>query len=134
MIKDLGLEDSIKLFGKSTRVPEILKMSDGKILPTSNTGRREGFGAALVEAMAAGLPVIATKSGGPEDIVQNGQNGWLVEADSVSELADAMSDFYLNRDKRIEFGKNAWKRAQEEYGTDLMIERYSGVYKSLFDR
>lgn len=79
---------------KSNNVPSILKMSDGKILATRNEGRKKAFGTALVEAMVARLPAVATKSGGPEEIVVNNVIGWLVDANNPEALAVAMREFY----------------------------------------
>lgn len=127
LVKHLGLQGRVIFGGKSDNVPSILKMCDGKVLAT----RREAFGAALVEAMAAGLPVIATRSGGPEEIVVNGETGWLVDAGKPEALAEAIRDFYNNPYKRRRFGQAGFHRAQKFYDVNLMVRRYEALYDEI---
>lgn len=128
LVRNLGLRERVIFGGKSDCVPSILKMCDGKVLATRNEGRREAFGAALVEAMAAGLPVIATRSGGPEEIVVDGETGWLVDAGKPEALAEAIRDFYNNPEKRKRFGQAGFQRAQKFYNVNLMVQRYESLY------
>lgn len=134
LVKHLGLQGRVIFGGKSDNVPSILKMCDGKVLATRNEGRREAFGAALVEAMAAGLPVIATKSGGPEEIVVNGETGWLVDAGKPEALAEAIRDFYNNPQKRQRFGQAGLQRAQKLYDVNLMVQRYEALYVEVLNK
>lgn len=87
-ISSLGLEDSIKLVGLKTRVEisEIYSKADCFVLAS----RRETFGVVYIEAMLAGLPVIATRCGGPEDFV-NESNGILIDTDNEQQLAEALN-------------------------------------------
>ncbi len=128
LVRDLKLQGRVIFGGKSDCVPSILKMCDGKVLATRNEGRREAFGAALVEAMAAGLPVIATRSGGPEEIVVDGETGWLVDAGKPEALAEAIRDFYNNPSKRKRFGQAGFQRARKFYDVKLMVQRYELLY------
>jgi len=124
LVTHLGLKGRVIFGGKSDHVPSILKMCDGKILAS----QKEAFGAALVEAMAASLPVIATRSGGPEEIVVDGETGWLVNAGDPEALAEAIRDFYNNPQKRHRFGQAGFERAQKLYNVDLMVQRYEALY------
>lgn len=87
LIAKLGLNESVLLMGMQSRevIAEKLKQSDCFVL----TSRTETFGVAYIEAMSSGLPVIATKCGGPESFVTE-ENGVLVDIDSVEQTADAM--------------------------------------------
>lgn len=127
----LGVAGRVRFLGDVVQIPSLLKTCDGKILATRNVGRREAFGAALVEAMAAGLPVIATRSGGPEEIVVDGETGWLVDADGYQPLAAAMRLFYADPGRRRAFGEAGQRRAWEHYGKAQMISRYQALYQSL---
>lgn len=84
---ELGLEHSVRFAGRllDDDVAAAYADADAFVLPS----RAEGFGVALVEALATGLPVLATRSGGPEDIVQAG-DGELVEPDDAVALADGI--------------------------------------------
>jgi glycosyltransferase involved in cell wall biosynthesis len=117
--------------GADGRVPALLRMCDAKILATRNVARREGFGAALVEAMAAGLPVIATRSGGPEDVVVPGETGWLVEAEGVAPLVNAIEELCADPDRARRMGVTAQERARALYPRELMIERYQDVFAAV---
>lgn len=85
----LGIAERVRLLGgvPSVRLPEILAAADVYVQPS----RREGFGVALVEALATGLPAVATRSGGPESIVTEA-DGVLVEPGDPDALADALRD------------------------------------------
>jgi glycosyltransferase involved in cell wall biosynthesis len=95
-IAHFGLADRIFLRGLVSRneIAEQMKVSDCFVLPS----RYETFGVAYIEAMAAGLPVITTKCGGPEDFVTE-ENGKIVPVDHLEELADAMIDIRHNMDR-----------------------------------
>lgn len=86
-IQQLGLMDSVKLIGFKSRkeMSEIYSKADCFVLASRN----ETFGVVYIEAMLAGLPVIATRCGGPEDFV-NESNGILVNPNNVTQLSDAL--------------------------------------------
>lgn len=126
---ELKLDNNLVFLGRSDNVPALLKMADVKILSTQNYGRREGFGAAIVEAMACALPVLATRSGGPEDIVVEGQTGWLIPGDGPKYLMEGLNRVMKDRDKWEAFGKAGLERAQEAYNMSLMVKRHEAVYE-----
>jgi glycosyltransferase involved in cell wall biosynthesis len=123
----LGMADKVLFWGYATNVPQVLKMCDGKILAS----RKEAFPAAVIEAMAAGLPVIATRCGGPEEIVVDGETGWLVQANGAESLEQGMRLFYADANRREAYGQAGQRRAGELYRLDLMIERYQALYESV---
>lgn len=84
-ISGAGLADRIILRGVCD-LPEAMRTADLFVLAS----RREGFGNVIVEAMAAGLPVLATRSGGPETIIADGRNGWLVAPGDATALGEAL--------------------------------------------
>lgn len=86
LASELGVGDRVRFAGHRSDVTDVLPAFD--VLVCSS--REEGFGLAIVEAMTAGVPVVATRCGGPEDIVEHGVNGLLVPAESHVALADAV--------------------------------------------
>ena len=94
LVRELGLENAVNYYGLKTRreIAEIYEKYDCFVMPSS----KETFGVVYIEAMASGLPVIATKCGGPEDFI-NKENGILVDPDCVDQLATAMCHVYKNR-------------------------------------
>jgi glycosyltransferase involved in cell wall biosynthesis len=89
MIADAALGDRVRLLGalSGVELKRALERADLFVLPS----RAEGFGVALIEAMATGLPAVVTRSGGPEDIV-HGRNGTLVDPGDADALADGILD------------------------------------------
>jgi glycosyltransferase involved in cell wall biosynthesis len=85
--RDGGISDMVAFLGRISReeIQKEMQQANCFVLPT----RYEAFGAVLIEAMSAGLPVIATRSGGPQHIV-NDANGLLIDPEDVSQLAGAM--------------------------------------------
>lgn len=121
-----GLENqseiNIHLHGPKAR-SEILtwmKAADGFVLPSRN----EPFGIALIEAMACGLPVISTKSGGPE-IILSEKHGALIESDNISEMAKAI-------EKMIGSARPDTAILHQYIQTHFGIQRYSSEYSDLY--
>src|SRR5207244_7456480 len=82
----LGIQDTVVFLGQRTDTVELLQQSRGFVLPS----RWEGMPNALLEAMACGLPCIATRVSGSEDIISEGCNGLLVEPEQPAEMALAL--------------------------------------------
>ena len=94
----------------------------------------EPFGQVYLEAMAAGVPVIATRSGGPLDFVLDSgprANGWLCEVDDVESLAAALRDAVLKERERKKRGSNALALVRAEYDWDEIARRYVGLYRDV---
>ena len=110
----LGLEDTVVFLGRQTQdeVARLMRESALLVLPS----RAESFGAVLVEALASGTPVVATRSGGPEDIVQDGV-GLLVPPRDPAKLAEAILEvlarrgsFEPERLRRYALARFSWER------------------------
>lgn len=135
LVGELELNEYVLFLGERNDVPSLLKMADGKILATRNEGRREAFGAAIVEAMAAGLPVIATRSGGPEEIVNHGETGWLIDGTGIEPLEKGIMEFYNTpRKKLLQMGSEGAKIAKSYYSKENMIYQYACIYKEVLGK
>lgn len=91
----------------------------------------EGLAIALLEAMAYGIPVIATDIPGNSGIIKDNQNGVLVEPKNTSKLAEKINYILGNQGERERLGKNARTCIEEEYSWGAIIDKISGVYGSL---
>jgi len=131
LVKELGINKKVIFLGKRTDVPDLLSAFDGFILPTRNIGRKEAFGAVLIEAMAAGLPVIGTRSGGPEDIIVPGKTGWLISPEGVEPIVKAIGELVSNKELRKTYAENGLKRAREMFNLELMIKKHQDLYLEL---
>ncbi len=128
MTKDLHLESKVKFLGKveNDRVPDLLSLSDIFVLPSLS----EGFPLVLLEAMAAGLPLVCSKVGGTPDLVVEGQNGFLVEPRNPSQLAEKLT-FLLDSDQvRSQIGARNREEARE-YGWDRVAQKFEEIYSGL---
>ena len=108
LCKDLNVGESVRFLGFQEKVAPFLQEADAFVLPSLS----EGFSIALVEAMLCGLPVIATKIGGPSEIVKEGKSGFLIDPRSIEELRTAMWKLYaMNGDERKLMGAFARQEA-----------------------
>jgi glycosyltransferase involved in cell wall biosynthesis len=90
--------------------------------------KAEGISNTILEAMATGLPIIATRVGGNPELVVDKETGLLVEKENVTEMAAALQDLVVDDDKRTQFASAALQRAQQEFSIDNMVARYLAVY------
>lgn len=92
---------------------------------------KEAFGAAAVDAMMAGLPVVASKSGGLEEVVQDGVTGLLVTPGDSKELAQALEELLQKENKRLAMGANGYKYAVTGFSAESTTEQLEDIYKDL---
>jgi glycosyltransferase involved in cell wall biosynthesis len=108
-------------------VASALNAADLLVLPSA----RESFGLVLVEAMACGLPVIASDCAGPRTIVEPGQTGWLVPADDEHALAQAITQALQHPEERQRRGTIALQRARERYSWHGAAKRLTTLYNEI---
>ena len=124
---DLGIAERVHLLGFRDDVPRILAGSDVFVLPTPS----EGLSIAIMEAMAAALPVVTTAVGGNPELVEPGRTGYLVPVGDVAALADALRLLARDPVKRTAMGRAARSRVTLEFTVDKMADRYAGLYEEL---
>ncbi|MDY6953648.1 MAG: glycosyltransferase family 4 protein, partial [Thermodesulfobacteriota bacterium] len=114
----MGASDKVLFLGWRDDIPEIMPCLDVFALPSLN----EGMGRVLVEAMAAGKPVVASRVGGILDLVQEGLNGFLVEPGNPGALSDAIGRLLSDERLRYDMGRQGRERAQA-FTVTKMIEK-----------
>lgn len=119
-----GLQEQVIFTGRVTRDQVIREMQEANCYVLAS--RYEAFGVVLIEALATGLPVIATRSGGPEYIVDE-SCGYLVEPDNVEELAEAMLTMMMEYERFKQ--EEIRKRTLLHYGSEVVAEKYVEVFK-----
>ena len=126
LIKHYEIEESVSFTGKLSReeVKDYMQFADGFVLPS----RYEAFGVVLLEAMASGLPVVATKSGGPEDFVPE-LAGYLIEPGDDKALMEAMNKMVLERTTFKDEEIAAYVR--ENFSPQVISEQYLKLYKEI---
>jgi lipopolysaccharide heptosyltransferase II len=126
LVRRLGLSHCTEFLGTQRDIPAILGHLDLVVLATTT---HEAFGRVIVEAQAAGVPVVATEVGGVIDIIENGRNGLLVPpADPVS-MADAVIRIFKDKALARSLAENALEKVKNEYNVELMVKRTIDVYK-----
>lgn len=129
-VKELGLEETVDLVGFVSDVPAFLSRSGLFVLAS----RSEGLGLVLVEAMAAGRPVVATRVGGISEVVVDGETGLLVPPEVPSALAEAIRRLLADRDLAARMGEAGRRRAQELFSAGRMAEQTAALYTELLGR
>jgi glycosyltransferase involved in cell wall biosynthesis len=120
----LGLREAVHFAGFKKNVHEVLRNLD-VFLITSHT---EGFSLATVQAMATEIPVVATRCGGPEEIVSDGASGLLVDVDSPEQIAGAVEKLMSDDQLRQRLTQAARESAQTQFSKGTMIRRYEKLY------
>jgi glycosyltransferase involved in cell wall biosynthesis len=93
--------------------------------------QQEGMPLAMLEAMAAGLPVVATRIGGVADILEDGKTGLLFDPGDIHLLAEHIVTLAASRKRREEMGSEARKIVEKHYRLSSACERYLDVYRAV---
>jgi glycosyltransferase involved in cell wall biosynthesis len=127
LILELNLSGRFLFMGGVKDLRQYLSAADIFVLPS----RSEGFSNALVEAMAASLPVVATDVGGNAEAVVDGVNGWIVPPDDVETLTNAMVKLILHPLEARAMGEAGREIAAARFTTEAMMGQITGIYKKL---
>ena len=122
--EQLGLSSWVVFAGSRRDIPRVLHALDAFVLPSLY----EGFGIALLEAMAAGKPVIATAVGGIPEFVLSGETGLLVEPGNVEALADAIDRLLSHPQQARIMGAKGRIRVGESYHISTVVRQHEQVY------
>jgi glycosyltransferase involved in cell wall biosynthesis len=122
-----GISDKVLFMGSRNDVAEVLSKSDLFILSSD----WEGFPISILEAMRAGLPVVASRVGGIAEAVDDKSSGYLVERMDCGGLQTAIENLLSDINKRKEMGKNGRERYQEQFTTNTMLIKIQAVYDQL---
>lgn len=124
MVREYHLEDAVSLVGNQNDVAAYLESSDIYV----SSSLVEGLPLSILEGMACGLPVIANKVGGIPDIVNDGQNGLLIELDDKKAFVEAMLLLANDESKRKAFGKESRERACKQWSLEQCVKGYENLY------
>jgi glycosyltransferase involved in cell wall biosynthesis len=127
---ELGLDEVVSFVGFREDIPRIMRSFDVYLISSS----AEGFSLSTVQALASGLPVVATRCGGPEEILQDGAGGLLVERNSPAALADALHRLIIDRGERERLAASARSLVERRFTLDAMVTGYEALYARSLDR
>jgi glycosyltransferase involved in cell wall biosynthesis len=122
-----GVRDRLHFLGFRSDVAELYRALDIYVL----TSHSEGFPLSTIQALASGLPVVATRCGGPEEMVDDGVDGFLVERGSGTAVADGLARLIADPALRRRLGSRAREKAVSRFSTAAMVSGYEALYSSL---
>lgn len=126
----LGLSASVRFLGERMDVPDLMVGSDVGVLAS----HEEGFSNAVLEGMAAGLPMVVTDVGGNAEAVTDGECGYVVPARAPTALAQALTDLINDPGRRQAMGEAARRRAVNSFSLDVCVAAYEALYVDLWER
>jgi glycosyltransferase involved in cell wall biosynthesis len=124
---ELGIQDSVEFLGLRRDVVDLLQSSWGFVMPS----RWEGMPNALLEAMACGLPCVATRVSGSEDAIKDGANGLLVEPEQPAAMAQALQRIIEDTDLAQRMGHEARATVVRDYQLAHIVEQCLELYQRL---
>lgn len=127
LTRTLGLSDQVVFHGLLQNVSPILFMLDLFLF----TSHREGLSVAVLEAMSAGLPIVATEVAGIRDQVTDGYNGFVLPVGDVDGLAERTAEILCDPALRRTLGRNSRRRLELEFSEGVMLERYAALYRKI---
>lgn len=127
LVRSLGMTGFLMMMGQRSDVPRLLKGMDLLI----STSSIEGMPNVLIEAMAAGLPVVATDVGGCREVLIDGETGYLVGIGDVAGLAARAVTILNDTSLRLSMGRAARARAERNFDVRRTSERYRHLYQAL---
>lgn len=111
LAKELNIDESVKFLGRLPYERTMLEMSEADIFSLPSWG--EAFGIVYLEAMARGKPIIGCYQNGAEDIINDGEQGYLVEPQNIESLSRRLEFLMCNSELRIEMGRRGAKRVKD---------------------
>lgn len=120
------LAGRVHLLGERMDVPALLRGFDLFVLPSL----AEGISNTILEAMATGLPIIATRVGGNTELVEDRQTGTLVPVGDRAALREVLQEYLEDPGLRLRHGQAGRRRAVEKFGLERMVERYRSLYRA----
>jgi len=106
---------------------DIMSLSDFFIFPT----HEEGFPISVAEAMAVGLPVLASPAGAIPDMIEDGKGGYIIKTDDIEEYVKAICKFIKNKELLLSMGKYNYEKAKAQYDYPIVIDRLCELYKTV---
>lgn len=123
----LGVAGNIHFLGKVRDIAGLLRATDVVALSSEH----EAFPLSLLEAMAAGVPIVATDTGSVAEMIDDGVNGYIVEVGSIDDLTDSITRLLEDPARRREMGRAGRRMAEERFDIETTIDAYETVFELL---
>lgn len=133
LVGRLGLGEAVRFLGHHDNVIPVLRAGDlllhASCYDDPAKGVVEAFGRVVIEAMAAGLPVVATAAGGVTEVVKDGVTGHLARTNDPDALADGVLDYLRHPERALEAGFAGRRRVREHFTIEKIVEQVSEIYR-----
>lgn len=127
-IKEKKLENTVILLGQVNDMNRFYNNIDIFVLPSIQP---EPFGLVVIEAMEHGIPVIATNHGGPTEIIDDGENGYLVDYKTCDEMANRIIELATNEKDRKELGEKGKRKKREQFSVTKMVNDIETIFNDV---
>jgi N-acetyl-alpha-D-glucosaminyl L-malate synthase BshA len=130
LARDLGVEDYVRFLGKQDHVERLIPRMHALHLPSET----EAFGLAALEAMACGVPPVATNAGGVPDLITQGVTGFMEEVGNTDAQAERLVQLLTDDPLRERISRAAREDAERRFSTELIIPKYERFYRTVLER
>ena len=127
MVRSLGIEGHVKFLGNQENIEDLFAIADVFLLPS----RHEGFGLAALEAMSAEAVVVATNVGGLNEVIVDGQSGFLTDPTDIEAMAGIVTRLLGDEELRREIGRNGRQAAVRDFSKEKIVKQYEALYLRL---
>ena len=127
--QELGILDKVIFFGKSNEIDKILCFSDLFLLPSQT----ESFGLAALEAMASGVPVISSNTGGIPEVNIHGVSGFLSDVGDIDDMTKNAL-YILSDNERLQTFKTNARNTAKKYDLHTIVPQYEAIYQATLDK
>jgi L-malate glycosyltransferase len=127
LAREAGLANDVHAVGAQEDVLPLLSVSDVFLLPSA----QESFGLAALEAMACGVPVVASRVGGLPEVIADGITGYLHPPDSLDDMAESAVGLLADETRRRAMGAKAARQVSERFCADRIVPQYEACYRRL---
>ena len=124
LVANLNLQNQVTFWGGRSDIPEILGKMDIYAFSTTN---EEGYGNAVIEAAAAGLPIVASDVSGCREVLGQGKAGMLVPPGDATALAKALADLLASETKRTDWGNKAYQYALANHDIQQCADKWYAI-------
>ncbi len=125
-VKSLGIENQVIFTGQQFNIEKMYKKMDVFVLPSLS----EGMSNTVLEAMSSGLPVIGTDVGDNFRLINNGENGFIIDSGAVPQLTEKLDILIKDKAKRRAFGMKARQKMEHQFSISSMVHNYEKLYRT----